>query len=124
MISFDEAFSIAKRRRGLFLWLTAYETKDHWIFEGSCGNSFGDVGNCPLVLSKETGEEVFTGGSGDPKGVERVCGKPIRAIKLCEDPIDFDGAEYDRLLEHYPDGLPEAFKEAVRKQQENATPSV
>ncbi len=124
MITFEDAFSIAKRISSGYLWLSAAETKNHWIFQGTFGNYFADMGNMPLVLDKDTGEEVFTGGSGDPDGVRRVCGEVIRVIELCEDPIDFDGEEYDRPLKHYPDDLPEAFKEAVRKQQKGTIQSI
>ncbi|MCI9628801.1 MAG: hypothetical protein HFJ64_06245 [Eggerthellaceae bacterium] len=73
------------------------------------------------MLSKETGEEVFTGGSSDPDGVRRVCDEAIRIIKLADDPVTEE--EYMQLLESWGD-LPEAFKEAVRKQQKSATPSI
>ncbi len=121
MLSFEEAFSITKRISSGYLWLTAEETKNHWVFYGTFGNRFADAGNTPLVLSKETGEEVFTGGSSDPDGVRRVCDEAIRIIKLADDPVTEE--EYMQLLESWGD-LPEAFKEAVRKQQKSATPSI
>lgn len=121
MITFEDAFSIAKRISSGYLWLTAEETKNHWVFYGTFGNRFADAGNTPLVLSKENGEEVFTGGSSDPDGVRRVCGEVIRIIKLADDPVTEE--EYMQLLENWDD-LPEAFKEAVRKQQKSTAPSI
>lgn len=113
MISFDEAFLKVKQFSRGILWLHALEKTDCWVFCGTTGNEFADVGGGNIVVWKKNGELQILGSSPDFGKYYKNC---TRKIKLADDPVTEE--EYRQLIESWDD-LPEAFKEAVRKQQES-----